>query len=546
MAAPALPRPSRLLVGLPADEQRAPRAAEPRPGSSAMTERQPSEETRTAIPGIEEAVPPPADERLAAAAASPLELSGAALRRLVDAAMDRIAPHLDSLPHQPAADTEGAVAVARSLVEPLPERPAPLDEVLELLFERAVPKSFNTAGPGYLAYIPGGGLPHSAVADLIAAAVNRYVGVFAAAPALAQLEANVVAWFAGLAGYPQAARGVLTSGGSLANFTALVTARRERLPEQFLAGTLYASDQAHHSVQKAALLAGFPPASVRSIPSDTAFRLRLDLLEEAIATDRSAGREPFLVVANAGSVNTGAVDPLGPLADLCARHRLWFHVDAAYGGFFLLTERGRRALAGIERADSIVLDPHKSLFLPYGTGALLVRDGAALRRAHSVTADYMPPLSNDDELIDFCEISPELSRPFRGLGVWLPLKLLGAAPFRQALDEKLDLARWAADQLRAMPEVEILAEPELSLLAFRLAPAALAGAAGNRDLLDRLNRDWLARVNARRRVYLTGTMLGNRFALRICVLSFRTHRDRLEQALDDLRAAAREALAAWR
>jgi aromatic-L-amino-acid/L-tryptophan decarboxylase len=527
--APALPRPSRLLVGLPADEQRAPRPAEPRPGSSAMTERQPSEDTTTT-------------------AASPLELSGAALRQLVDAAMDRIAPHLDSLPHQPAADTEGGAALARSLVEPLPERPAPLDEVLELLFERAVPKSFNTAGPGYLAYIPGGGLPQSAVADLIADAVNRYVGVFAAAPALAQLEVNVVAWFAGLAGYPEAARGLLTSGGSLANFTALVTARRERLPEQFLAGTLYASDQAHHSVQKAALLAGFPPASVRSIPSDAAFRLRLDLLEEAIAADRRQGLQPFLVVANAGSTNTGAVDPLGPLADLCARHRLWLHVDAAYGGFFLLTERGRRALAGIERADSIVLDPHKSLFLPYGTGALLVRDGAALRRAHSLTADYMPPLSNDDELIDFCEISPELSRPFRGLRVWLPLKLLGAAPFRQALDEKLDLARWAADQLRAMPEVEILAEPELSLLAFRLAPAAHTGAAGNQQLdrVNRLNRDWLARVNARRRVYLTGTMLGDRFALRICVLSFRTHRDRVEQALDDLRAAAREALAAWR
>ncbi|HYL05306.1 MAG TPA: pyridoxal-dependent decarboxylase, partial [Thermoanaerobaculia bacterium] len=213
---------------------------------------------------------------------------------------------------------------------------------------------------------------------------------------------------------------------------------------------------------------------------------------------------------------------------------------------------------------SIVLDPHKSLFLPYGTGALLVRDGAALRRAHGITADYMPPLSSDDELIDFCEISPELSRPFRGLRVWLPLKLLGAAPFRDALDEKLDLAQWAADQLRAMPEVEILAEPQLSLLAFRLAPAgsgdgaeaarratAAAGAGGAPDpgdanaRLNRLNRDWLARVNARRRVYLTGTMLGGRFALRICVLSFRTHRDRVEQAIEDLRAAAREALAGW-
>src|SRR5579862_2321142 len=517
-----LPRPARLLVGLPADEQPAPRPVGAAAGeTSAMTQ---------------------------------LELSGAALRRLVDAAMDRIAPHIDSLPQQPAADTEGAAALARALAEPLPEAPLPLSAVLDLLFDRAIPCSRNTAGPGYLAYIPGGGLPHSAVADLIADVVNRYVGVFAAAPALAQLEANVVAWFAGLAGYPEAARGLLTSGGSLANFTALVTARRERLPEQFLAGTLYASDQAHHSVQKAALLAGFPPASVRSIPSDAAFRLRLDLLEEAIAADRRTGRQPFLVVANAGSTNTGAIDPLGPLADLCARHRLWLHVDAAYGGFFLLTQRGRRALAGIERADSIVLDPHKSLFLPYGTGALLVRDGAALRRAHSVTADYMPPLSSDEELIDFCEISPELSRPFRGLRVWLPLKLLGAAPFREALDEKLDLARWAAGQLRAMAEVEILAEPELSLLAFRLAPATLAGVAGaagaagdqHLDRVNRLNRDWLARVNARRRVYLTGTMLGDRYALRICVLSFRTHRDRMEQALDDLRAAAREALAAWR
>jgi aromatic-L-amino-acid decarboxylase len=494
-------------------------------------------------PGPIPARPRPAEHGAPAAApeASALELSGAALRRLVEAVMDRVAPHLDSLPRQPAADTAGGAALARSLVEPPPERPAPLAEVLDLLFERAVPKSFNAAGPGYLAYIPGGGLPHSAVADLIAGVVNRYVGVFAAAPALAQLEANVLAWFAAMAGYPAAARGILTSGGSLANFTALVTARRERLPEQFLAGTLYASDQAHHSVQKAALLAGFPPASVRAIPSDGAFRIRLDLLAERVAADRRAGRLPFLVVANAGSTNTGAVDPLAPLADLCAREGLWLHVDAAYGGFFLLTERGRRAMAGIERADSIVLDPHKGLFLPYGTGALLVRDGAALRRAHSLAADYMPPLSSDEELIDFCEISPELSRPFRGLRIWLPWKLLGAAPFREALDEKLDLARWAAGELRAMPDVEMLAEPELSLLAFRLAPPEPAA-----ERLNRLNRDWLARANARQRVMLTGTLLGDRFALRICVLSFRTHRDRLEQAIEDLRAAAAEALAAWR
>jgi aromatic-L-amino-acid/L-tryptophan decarboxylase len=468
---------------------------------------------------------------------STLELSGEQLRQLVEAALDRIAPHLDSLPAQPAADTAGALDLARALIEPLPEQPAPLAAVLDLLFERAIPKSFNTAGPGYLAYIPGGGLPHAAVGELIAATVNRYVGVLAAAPALAQLEANVIRWFAAIAGYPPEARGLLTSGGSLANFTALVTARRERLPEHFLAGTLYASDQVHHSVQKAALLAGFPPASVRSIPSDPEFRLRLDLLADRVAADRRAGHLPFLVVANAGTTNTGAVDPLGSLADYCAREHLWMHVDAAYGGFFLLTERGRQALAGIERADSIVLDPHKSLFLPYGTGALLVRDGEALRRAHAVAADYLPPMSDDADLIDFCEISPELSRPFRGLPVWLPLKLLGAAPFRHALDEKLDLAQWAAGQVRAMPHVQMLAEPQLSLFAFRLAPPGIQG-----PNLDALNRAWLANVNARQRVHLTGTLLGDRFALRICVLSFRTHRDRVQQAIEDLHAAAGEVL----
>jgi aromatic-L-amino-acid decarboxylase len=219
---------------------------------------------------------------------------------------------------------------------------------------------------------------------------------------------------------------------------------------------------------------------------------------------------------------------------------LWLHVDAAYGGFFLLTARGRRAMAGIDRADSITLDPHKSLFLPYGTGALLVRDGAALRRAHAVAADYLPPMATDAEVDDFCEMSPELSRPFRGLRLWLPLKLLGAAPFRAALDEKLDLARWACERLRETPGVEILAPPELSLFAFRLAPGEMAGEG---PALDDLNRQWLARVNALQRVHLTGTVLGGRFVLRICVLSFRTHGDRMAQAIEDLRATARELLA---
>jgi aromatic-L-amino-acid decarboxylase len=464
-----------------------------------------------------------------------LELSPAAFRRLIDAAAERVVAHVASLDAQPSADTEGGAALARSLVEPLPESGRSAEELLDLLFDRVVPKSFNTAGPGYLAYIPGGGLPHSAVADLIADAVNRYVGVFAAAPGLAQLESNVVRWFADLAGYPPEARGILTSGGSLATFSAIVAARRDRLPDDFLAGILYASDQTHHAVQKAALLAGFPPGNVREIASDALFRIRTDALAAAVAEDRASGRTPFLVVGNAGTTNTGAVDDLAALAAFAARERLWFHVDAAYGGFFLLTDEGRRRMAGIERADSIVLDPHKGLFLPYGTGALLVRDGEALKRAHALSADYMPSMQEDPDLVDFNLLSPELSRDFRGLRAWLPIKMHGIAPFRANLEEKLALARHAAEALSAMPDIEILAAPQLSILAFRLVRPGLDGPA-----LDRLNRTLLERVNARRRVYLTGTLLRSRFALRICVLSFRTHRDRLDQGLEDVRAAAEE------
>ncbi len=464
-----------------------------------------------------------------------LELHGDELRQLIDAAAERIVAHVDSLPQQPAADTQGGVALARSLAEPLPEGETPVKDLLDLLFSRIIPKSFNTAGPGYLAYIPGGGLPHAAVADLIADATNRYVGVFAAAPGLAAIEATVVRWLCDLAGLPASARGILTSGGSLATFSALVAARKHLLPEDFLSGTIYASDQAHYAIQKSATLAGFPEERVREIGTDGDFRIRVGALERAIAADRAAGRTPFVVVGNAGTTNTGAVDDLPALAALAARERMWFHVDAAYGGFFLMTEEGRRRLSGIERADSIVLDPHKGMFLPYGTGALLVRDGETLKRAHALSADYMPPMQQDDDLTDFNLLSPELSRGFRGLRLWLPLKMHGAGPFRRNLEEKLELARYASEKLKEIPGIEILAEPQLSIVAFRLRPPGTADAA-----LDELNRALLDRINSRRRVYLTATRLCGRYAIRICVLSFRTHRDRMDQALEDIRAAARE------
>ena len=402
-----------------------------------------------------------------------LEPSSDELRRLVEAATTRILRYLETLPEQPSADNDGGAALARSLREDLPEKGRSAEELLDFLFTKVIPKGFNTAGPGYLAYIPGGGLPYSAVADFIASSTNRYVGVFAAAPGLAQLETNVVSWLCRIAGYSETARGILTTGGSLANFSAIVTARREKLPENFLSGTIYASDQVHHSIQKAAMLAGFPEASVREIPSDERFRIRMDELARAVAEDRSRGFAPFLIIGNAGSVNTGAVDDLSALADFARGEGLWFHVDGAYGGFFLLTERGRSVLAGAERSDSITLDPHKSLFLPYGTGSLLVRDGDALKRAHALSAVYLPSMQEDPDLVDFNQISPELSRGWRGLRLWLPIKLVGIEPFRANLDEKLDLAQWAAEELRRIPGIEILAEPQLSITAFRWTKTGL-------------------------------------------------------------------------
>ena len=465
-----------------------------------------------------------------------LELGGAELRRLIQLATERVVQFVDTLPSQPAADVAGGAELARSLVEGLPEQGVPFEALLDLLFDRVVPKAFNTTGPGYLAYIPGGGLLQTAVADYIGDAVNRYVGVWAAAPGMVQLEVNVIRWFGEIVGYSPGAAGFLTSGGSLANFGAVVTARRHLLGEQFLRGTIYASDQTHHSMEKAAALAGFPVANVRAVPSDDRFRIQLPALEERIRADAGAGFQPFLIVGNAGTTNTGAVDDLDALADVASQERLWLHVDAAYGGFFLLTERGRRVMHGIARADSITLDPHKALFLPYGTGSLLVRDGERLRRAHALTAEYLPAMQDTQDLVDFCQVSPELSRPPRGLRVWLPLKLHGAAAFRRALDEKLDLAAWAARELhRLEPAIEVVAEPQLSTVAFRLRRPAT-----DPEALNRLNRAFLERINARNRVHLTGTMLGDRFVLRICVVSFRTHRDRMEMCLEDITAALQD------
>lgn len=452
------------------------------------------------------------------------------MRAMGEAALDCVVRHLSALEQAPSHGLDDAGAVAARLRTGIPEQGAPLADLLATFME-AVPRSLNTAGPGYMAYIPGGGLYASAVADFLACGVNRYVGIWGAAPALVQLEANVVRWLAELMGYGPQAMGVLTSGGSMANFAAVVTARVARLGERFQDGVLYTTAQAHHSVAKAAHLAGFPRSAVRIVPTDAGLRMDVAALEAAILADRAAGARPFMIVANAGTTNTGAVDPLEALANLAAAEDLWLHVDGAYGGFFRLTARGAAVLRGMERADSITLDPHKGLFLPYGTGCILVREGALLEAAHSADAHYLQDLGGE-AAINFTDYSAELSRDFRGLRVWLPMKLHGLAAFREALDEKLDLARHAWERLHAAPGFEVVAEPALSIVAFRYRPPQGDANEFNRRLMDRVNHE--------RRVFLSSTLLDGQYTLRICVLSFRTHRTHVDAAVDALLRNAAE------
>ena len=314
----------------------------------------------------------------------------------------------------------------------------------------------------------------------------------------------------------------------MATFNAILCARERHLGPDLRSGTAYVSSEVHHCVFKAARLAGIMPDRVRRIPVDDGFRMRVDALRQAIARDRATGLQPFLIVGSAGTINTGAVDPLDALAAVAARERVWFHLDGAYGAFFHACPELRPLLAGLPRADSLALDPHKGLFLPYGTGALLVRDGAALRAVHAIDASYLPRSASDD-LYDPARHGPDLSRGFPGLRVWLCVKLYGAARLRAAIAEKRQLAVDAARRLGALPGVRVLAPPALSLFAFHvcLPGAAVADeSAATRTLLDR--------VRARGKVMITGCEVGGRFVARVCVLSFRTRQAQVDTLVDHI------------
>jgi len=461
-----------------------------------------------------------------------LELSKSEMLAMGEAALKNVVEHIASLPDQPRSDLTGSAEYVRSLREPLPETATPFNELLDFLMNRVIPKSINTPHPAYMGSIPGGGLYAAAIAEFIAAATNRYAGAWFGAPAASRLESNVIDWFAQLMGYPSSARGILTSGGSLANFSAIVTARRHLLGDDLQRGTIYASNQTHHCVMKSAILAGLPEKNIRLIDVDENYRVLPDVLEKAIRNDRAAGLKPFLVVGNAGTTNSGAIDPLPALAAIGKSHRLWFHVDGAYGAFFRLCEEGKRCLAGMEESDSLVLDPHKGLFVPYGVGCLLVKEGELLRKAHMVSADYLQDHTTPEGEVNAAEHSPELSRPFRGLQVWLPLRLYGVKAFADNLAEKLLLTKYLYEKFSTEPSFECMSLPELSVITFRYRPP--------RGDINEFNKRLLAKIVESGKLFLSSTILRGEFVIRVCILSFRTHQQEADEAFAIIKEMAVE------
>jgi aromatic-L-amino-acid/L-tryptophan decarboxylase len=433
--------------------------------------------------------------------------------------------HMDSLPAYQQTEDKGAGLLA----SPIAEEGISIHKALDLVHEYVDVPGLNPASGGHLGYIPGGGLYLSALGDMIADITNRYAGVFFANPGAVRMENMLVRWLADEIGYPKGAAGTLLSGGSLANLACIVTARDAMgiSAREVHRSVIYLTEQVHHCVTKAFRIAGLAEVQLRYVPLDSNYRMDVKALRQYIEADMGAGLRPFMVVASTGTTDTGAVDPADEIADVTEHYRMWLHIDAAYGGFFILTEEGRRMIKGLERSDSIVMDPHKGLFLPYGTGVALVKDGARLAASHHYTASYLQDaLSSVDEQSP-ADLSPELTRHFRGLRMWLPLKVHGLAAFRACLSEKLWLARYFWDALTTIPHMERGPYPDLSVVLYRYVPEQGDANHFNEVLVKNLHADG--------RVFLTSTKIEEVFYIRLACLSFRTHIHTIDLALTMLR-----------
>ncbi|HZC73703.1 MAG TPA: aminotransferase class V-fold PLP-dependent enzyme [Jatrophihabitans sp.] len=401
------------------------------------------------------------------------------------------------------------------------------EDLLGQLADDVLPFMSRLDHPGYFAFIPACGTFPGALGDFIDAVLNPYVGTWMEGAGPSRLELVVLDWFKSWIGYPAQAEGVLVSGGSAANMTALACAREALLGPMTDNAVAYVSDQAHSSLARAARLLGFRPDQVRVVAADRDRRMTPAVLADAIDADLAAGSTPLFVSAAAGTTNSGTIDPLPELAAVCRERGVWLHVDGAYGAFAALTERGRRVLRGIELADSVTLDPHKWLYQPFECGSLLVRDGALLRRAFEIAPDYLKDSVVENDEVNFADRGLQLSRGSRALKIWLSVSYFGAAAFRAAMDRCLDLAELAEAHVRATPELELLSPASLGIICFRRRAAERC----SEDEIAALNSDLIGRYERTGRGLVSSTRLHGRYAVRLCVMN---HTSGAEHVLDTL------------
>ena len=467
--------------------------------------------------------------------ADPLGLDPETMRAFGYRTVDMLVAQLGAVRGGPALRRASPAQMRERLPAP-PEGPRDFDALLDELERDVLPYMSRCDHPGYFAFIPACGTFPAALGDFIASALNIYAGSWMEAAGPSRVEVLVLEQFKRWIGYPEQAAGILVSGGSAANMTALACAReamRGRLRPAAEAGdplenaVAYASDQAHSSIARAARALGMRPDQLRVLPSDDRYRLRLDALAGAIAADTRRGRPPFLVAASAGSTNTGAIDPLPEIAAICQEAGAWLHIDAAYGGFAALTARGRRWLAGLEQADSVTLDPHKWLYQPFECGCVLVRDGEHLRRAFEVVPDYLRDAVAHGGEVNFSDLGFQLTRASRALKVWLSLGYFGVEAFRRAIERSIELAAQAERRIREHPDLELLSPAQLGIVCFRRRFPGVE----EEWRLTRLNAALVGRFEQSGLGLVSSTTLAGRYAIRLCILNHTTTEADVERTL---------------
>lgn len=448
---------------------------------------------------------------------------------------------LERLPDLPVSRGRGSDEVRRAVLREVPEEGLPTEELVAYLREVVLEHSMYPGHPRFMAYISGAGTVPGAAADLVAAAVNQNLGGWRLSPAATAIEEGLTRWFARAFGLPETAGGLVTSGGAMANFIGLKAARDAALGhgvrERGVAGSpplgVYASEEVHVVVDRAADMLGLGTAAVRKVPVDEGFHMPPDGILRAIERDRAEGILPMAVVATAGTVATGAVDPLEDLAAICEEGGVWLHVDAAYGGPAVLAPDLRPRLRGIERADSIAFDPHKWLSTPLSGGCVLVRDVRALADSFSVSPAYV----HEDKRRtghgqDRIEMGPEFSRGFSALKIWVSLLAHGRAAYARRISHDVALARYLARRAEERPEFEPAAPVELSIACFRYVPPDLPDGDGREAYLDALNERLMTELQLDGRVFPSNAVLRGRFVLRACIVNFRTEAEDVDALLD--------------